>query len=356
MAQQKKVLFVSPMPPPAGGIATWTKRIMSAQLPGGWGKGLVDTRVLLGRSVFSGRKNYLHELFRAFRIFLRLSVQLLDRDFSVVHINCSGSKQGMLRDVFCALLVLTFRRRVVVHYRCTTSVVIEGSQARFIFRILNKLAHVVIVLNGASLSDAEVNGASAVRLIPNFIDFDLFQSLKRVQVREVVKRIVFVGGGVLTKGCGVLIEAARVFPEIQFFIVGSRSDWLDAQELTNNVVIVGEVDYQAVLELLSNSDLFLFPTFFPAEGFANALLEAMACGLPCVATNWAANADMLESSGGVIVPPSDVEATVVAIRELLDCSRRQVASTWNVEKVARSYLDVHVLAQYIDAYEFACSI
>lgn len=50
--------------------------------------------------------------------------------------------------------------------------------------------------------------------------------------------------------------------------------------------------------------------------FSNALLEAMSVGLPIIASNVGANADMIEENGGVIVPVRDVQAIVDAIISL----------------------------------------
>jgi glycosyltransferase involved in cell wall biosynthesis len=66
---------------------------------------------------------------------------------------------------------------------------------------------------------------------------------------------------------------------------------------------------------LANADIFLFPS--RQEGFASALLEAMACGLPAVATDVGGNAEALVSEeGGYIVPPGDPEAIARAILKL----------------------------------------
>lgn len=349
--RNKTVLYLSPLPPPAGGIATWTQRIMGIDLPGKWNKVLVDTKVIGGRSVFSGRRSLFVEFFRSVSILSRLFFRLLASRACVVHLNCSGSTAGMARDLVCAILAKVLFRSLVVHFRCTTPVVVNGSVGRKLFGLLNRIADAVICLNQRSFVDCRDSGGRLVVVIPNFVDRVFIESLPRYEVRQLVQRVVYVGGGIESKGCGVLLEAARYFPEVEFLIVGSRSDWLDNQDKPRNVVVVGEVAYGRVLDFLLSGDVFLFPTFFPAEGFANSLLEAMACGLPCIATEWAANSDMLEDKGGIVVSPRSSAEVVEALRCLLDVGLRRKMSEWNRCKVERAYLDEKVLSQYVSIYD-----
>ena len=78
-----------------------------------------------------------------------------------------------------------------------------------------------------------------------------------------------------------------------------------------------------VPEVLSAMDVFLLSSH--SEGFSNALLQAMACALPCVATDVGGNRETLDASCGTLVPAKDADAIVRALSPLLESAERRRA-------------------------------
>ena len=66
---------------------------------------------------------------------------------------------------------------------------------------------------------------------------------------------------------------------------------------------------------LNSSDVFCLPTY--AEGCCNAIIEAMACGLPIVSSDLPFNYDVLNSQSALLVNPSDIKAIADAIYLLM---------------------------------------
>lgn len=78
----------------------------------------------------------------------------------------------------------------------------------------------------------------------------------------------------------------------------------------------------------------------------------MAYGLPCIVSDWAANKDMIENSGGIVVPAKDITSIENAIKMLkTNKALREKQSQWNISKVRREYLDKRVTDMYVDQYE-----
>jgi glycosyltransferase involved in cell wall biosynthesis len=128
-------------------------------------------------------------------------------------------------------------------------------------------------------------------------------------------RFIYAGQCSIRKGIPMLLEAWRKagLREAALSLVGS---WQLAED--RRVSLPPGLEYHppcSAAELrrhYQSADVFLFPSFF--EGFGLVLLEAMACGLPVVATEATAGPDVLDETCGKIIPAGNEEALVEVIR------------------------------------------
>ena len=130
---------------------------------------------------------------------------------------------------------------------------------------------------------------------------------------------------------------------------GPLADALRAQALRlgieERVQLLGAVEQPA--DMLAALDLYVCPSL--AEGMSNALLEAMACALPCVGTDVGDHHRMFNRLGAadLLVPPGDGAALAVAIGRLIDDEGRRLA----VGDAARRCVERdHPLEQAIAGY------
>jgi glycosyltransferase involved in cell wall biosynthesis len=86
--------------------------------------------------------------------------------------------------------------------------------------------------------------------------------------------------------------------------------------LAGRVQLADAVSNAELLALYAGADLFVLPSRF--EGYGMAFAEALAHGLPVVATNIGAIPDTVPAGTGVLVPPDDVEALTAALRRLIE--------------------------------------
>jgi glycosyltransferase involved in cell wall biosynthesis len=154
------------------------------------------------------------------------------------------------------------------------------------------------------------------------------RSLRRALGMDASAPIVATVGHIRpVKGIDVLVETAakvaREFPGVVFLVIGRNSDPKHFQELESriaelgireNVRFIGESEN--ISSLLQVCDLFFLPS--RSEGFSNALIEAMACGLPCIATRVGGNAEAIEEGrSGYLVENEDSQTAAERILALL---------------------------------------
>jgi glycosyltransferase involved in cell wall biosynthesis len=164
-------------------------------------------------------------------------------------------------------------------------------------------------------------------------------------------RMIHVGALEPRKGQEYAVEAVALLRDAgvqtTLTLVGSGSDEaMLRQKVTDaglNEVVIFAGPQADPRGLLTSADLFVFPS--RQEGFAIALLEAMAHGLAVVATAVGGNSEALvDGKGGRLVPPQDAPALAAAIAELArDRSKLAEMARFNRERVAQEFsLDVTV--------------
>ena len=343
------VLLLSPLPPPAGGIASWTKRYLKWSESSDLNVEIVNTAVTGKRlTKINGKRNLIDEISRTKNIMTILKKKIINNRPNLVHINSSCGKFGIIRDYLFALLIKEKGIRIIVHYRCNIEDQIGKKNVQlFFFKKLAKAANLNLVLNTPSKEFLEKETRCSSTLVPNFID-DSFQIKKNRKINNSVKKILFVGHVQKTKGAIEIIETAKYFPDFTFTLAGPVSNEISQLNLPKNIELIGEINKSKVIDLLDESDIFLFPSY--TEGFANALLEAMAMGLPVIATGVGANLDMLENHGGIIVQKKKHQDIVKAIKKLENKHVREKMSIWNIEKVHSHYFIDSVMEQLIELY------
>jgi glycosyltransferase involved in cell wall biosynthesis len=141
----------------------------------------------------------------------------------------------------------------------------------------------------------------------------------------------------------MLLEAIAQLPDVAIDVVGDgpllqvlreRAAELGAEART---VFHGYLGEEGIRRRLAESDVFVMTSF--AEGLPVVLMEALAAGVPAVATRIAGIPELIEDGvTGFLVPPSEPVATANAVRRLLDDAdlRNQIAAAGR-EKVERDF-------------------
>ena len=342
-----KILMLAPLPPPSGGIASWTVRFRDFCTKNDIALKIINIAMIGKRAtVETLKRNYFDEIWRTKRILSELRRSLSQDEFDVVHINTSCSKFGVLRDAIC-LAIIGRKVPSVVHCRCNIEDQLKGKLAKKAFAYLVKKSKAVIVLNRFSKQYVDAIQPDKAILIPNFVNDAMILTDRKIN--EEVKTIISVGHVEAEKGLYEIVETAKRCPQYSFVLVGAIREDISSLKTPGNVSFSGRKDQEEIQQFLSEADIFLFPS--KTEGFSNALLEAMAKGLPVIASDVGANKEMIENMGGVLLDKNAPEHIVEAIEKLLSPQIRKEMSAWNINKVKSSYRMDVVLQQYFELYK-----
>ncbi len=196
-------------------------------------------------------------------------------------------------------------------------------------RLALSTAHTVIAVS-QSLRDETVKlgvPADKIVVVPDGIDTQRFAPATQGDgtPSERENLVVFAGSLIERKGVHFLLEAAAQVvagvPNCRFVIAGdgilreSLTQHAEKLGLAGYVQFTGEQTQDQLRDWMQRASAFVLPSL--EEGLGVVLLEAMACGTPCVGTRVGGIPDVVVPNTGLLVPPADATALAHAILQLL---------------------------------------
>jgi glycosyltransferase involved in cell wall biosynthesis len=266
-------------------------------------------------------------------------------DFDIVHDNqCLGSGLLKLRPMIPVV--------ATIHHPVTQDLQIALKSAPNFYRrmgvrrwynfldmqlqVARQMARVMTV-SGTSAEALHVEygiDRDRLRNIGNGIDLDVFRPIPEIQ-RDPNRLLTTLSADSPLKGFVYLLEALaelrRTRPELRLTVIGSPArksttrGHLARLRLKDIVHFTGKVDEAEIPRAYAGAALAVIPSLY--EGFSFPAGEAMACGVPVVATTAGALPEVLGTDGvtSVLVPPRSGESLARAIAELLDAPERRLA-------------------------------
>ena len=162
------------------------------------------------------------------------------------------------------------------------------------------------------------------KVFPNSIDSSLFYFKdKKEELRAKFGFsnsdfiVAFTGAFIHRKGAKRVSDALTQIndPNIKAIFIGAGSE---EEPNYNRTIFKGRVEHDLIPDYLNCADIFVLPTL--KEGCCNAIVEALACGLPIVSSDELFNYDILDKSNSILVNPLDVDGIKNAIISLKEDS------------------------------------
>lgn len=189
----------------------------------------------------------------------------------------------------------------------------------------------------------------SIKMIPNGI------TQKEYSPYPNTRTIAFVGRMELIKGVDLLPDLlAKLKSDVKLIMVGKGPErpllerLFQRNGLSSRVTWTGDIEPEAVMEILGHSDLLVLPSRYEPQG--RVVLEAMSIGRPFVASRVGGIQDMLRSGKeGILVDSNDLAEVSRAVQQILENPDQAQAMGINGRKTVRQFYSWGILGKEIQA-------
>jgi len=367
-----KVLLVSPLPPPHGGIAGWTLTILEH-----YRNSKFDYEIIHQDTAVRARRVTNTSLFQRIisgvcvtgRIYSSLEKQILEQKPDVIHITSSASI-ALLKDLLLMHLARKHNVPSIIHFRFGRIPNLQRAK-NWEWYLLCKVvrqSQLSIVIDRASYNCLVESGFSNVTYIPNPVSPEIEKRAISIKLNPVPKKrgkVVFIGHIIHKKGVFELVKSSVAIPEIdELIVIGPYEKGIKHKLLTlakertqaSWITFTGSLERNEVLNQLIDTSILVLPSY--TEGFPNVIIEAMAMGCAVIATDVGAIPEMLNIDSnnpcGICIRPKKIDDLIEAFSYLSEDNGRIVAMGQNgIDRVLSSYSMSTISREYERIWQYA---
>lgn len=191
-------------------------------------------------------------------------------------------------------------------------------------------------------------------VLPEIVDPHIFYSSKKM---EKARFILYAGRLIWSKGIGYLLKAFRIlsneFPDYTLRIAGGEHKKIEeyrklSTELNlKNVEFMGHVPHGLLANLMRKATAIILPTV-TSEGQAKVLVEGMACGAVCIATDIPGNRGTIKHKfNGILVQPKNYIELANAIKEVIVNAKLRKKIIKNAVHTSKSFAVSKVIEEEV---------
>lgn len=262
-----------------------------------------------------------------------LALTALVKKPDLIHINPSFNYTSLVRDgLFIITAKLVSRAPLIILFHGWNSshadFIKEKTLLSWLFKKVYSKPALTLVLASSFEKELLDLGLQPkrIKVVTTMFDGELFAGVKRSSSNR-YRKILFLSRYVREKGVYEVLEAyyllVKEFSDVKLVMAGDGPEkdgiqkWVAQRSLQHDVDIKGYVRGVEKAQLLMDSDIFVFPSYY-GEGCPVAVLEAMAAGLGIVSSDAGGLADIFkDNKNGVLTEDVSADAVAAALRRLL---------------------------------------
>lgn len=362
-----RVLLAGHLPPPLGGIATYCEALVGSSLSERLDLVFVQTSTherdlsQAGSASLSNITAALKDIRRFYRVVRSHRPQ-------ICHLNTAYGF-SFIKHSLCAALARLSGSRVLLHLHCGLPALYTGRPGwwRWFFRQVMRMTSGVIALSSEWEQLAQILPGKPVFILKNAIDLEPYQTIARERMVGSSERrplhVLYLGYIWKAKGSFDLVEAAGMMAglreQVVIDLVGSEMRPPELEQLAHLIQdsgLTGMVNLHPPafgkdkLFFFRGADIFVYPSY--SEGMPMAVIEAMASGLPIVASTAGGLPDLVQDGvNGLLVELGRPDQLAAALRNLMgdptlrrslgEQSAHLAAERFNIEQHIDRLVDIY---------------
>jgi glycosyltransferase involved in cell wall biosynthesis len=355
------IQIISYYPPHLGGMENCAAQIAEGLVDKGYPVEVYTSDAGCSQIALPASKAHVHYLkcveFAHTPVIFTLFFKLLSIPrFSVMHLHVSQAYSPEIVYLISKLKKIPFIAHIHLDVDASGpfGFLLKPYKKVFLKRVLQSASKIICLSEPQKklIADKYALPLHAITVIPNGVG-EIYFTHKTVQ-ENTVPHLLFVGRLAPQKNLPLLLEAiAQMKEKVHLDIVGEGEDRSNIEALIikqrlQNVILHGKKTGQELIDLYKSADIFVLPSF--KEGISLSMLEALAAGLPVVASDSPEIREILAGCGLLIKDPTAANYAKALDAIVSNKSSVQKLSALSVQK-ARSYSWLKVLDSIEGVYQ-----